>query len=62
AAGLPAGIRRIVAGGTAQRLINRGIDRLPAGPSATAREKARSSDPARHRPSDGPGSYQEKPP
>jgi short subunit dehydrogenase-like uncharacterized protein len=43
AAGLPAGIRRIVAGGTAQRLINRGIDRLPAGPSATAREKARST-------------------
>ena len=37
AAGLPAGIRRIIAGGTAQRLINRGIDRLPEGPSAAAR-------------------------
>ncbi|MEE7442161.1 saccharopine dehydrogenase family protein [Methylobacterium oryzae] len=43
AAGLPAGIRRIIAGGTAQRLINRGIDRLPEGPSAAAREKARST-------------------
>jgi short subunit dehydrogenase-like uncharacterized protein len=42
-AGLPAGIRRIIAGETAQRLINRGIDRLPAGPSAAAREKARST-------------------
>jgi len=43
AAGLPAGIRRIIAGGTAQRLINRGIDRLPAGPSEAARKTARST-------------------
>ncbi|MGH1574474.1 saccharopine dehydrogenase family protein [Methylobacterium sp. P31] len=43
AAGLPAGIRRIIAGSTAQRLINRGIDRLPAGPSASARASARST-------------------
>ncbi|WP_342104741.1 saccharopine dehydrogenase family protein [Methylobacterium sp. SI9] len=43
AAGLPAGIRRIIAGGTAQRLINRGIDRLPEGPSAAARKTARST-------------------
>ncbi|MDP4002354.1 trans-acting enoyl reductase family protein [Methylobacterium sp. NEAU K] len=42
-AGLPAGIRRIIAGGTAQRLINRGIDRLPPGPSAAARATARST-------------------
>ena len=43
AAGLPAGIRRLIAGGTAQRLINRGIDRLPEGPSASARAAARST-------------------
>ncbi|MCJ2117298.1 saccharopine dehydrogenase NADP-binding domain-containing protein [Methylobacterium sp. J-001] len=43
AAGLPAGLRRIIAGGTAQRLINRGIDRLPPGPSETARATARST-------------------
>ncbi|MCJ2070411.1 saccharopine dehydrogenase NADP-binding domain-containing protein [Methylobacterium sp. J-030] len=43
AAGLPAGLRKIIAGGTAQRLINRGIDRLPAGPSESARETARST-------------------
>jgi short subunit dehydrogenase-like uncharacterized protein len=43
AAGLPAGIRRIIAGHTAQRLINRGIDRLPEGPSASARAAARST-------------------
>jgi len=43
AAGLPAGIRRIIAGGTAQQLINRGIDRLPEGPSAVARKTARST-------------------
>ncbi|MCJ2133926.1 saccharopine dehydrogenase NADP-binding domain-containing protein [Methylobacterium sp. J-026] len=43
AAGLPAGIRRLIAGGTAQRLINRGIDRLPAGPSDSARASARST-------------------
>jgi short subunit dehydrogenase-like uncharacterized protein len=43
AAGLPAGIRRIIAGGAAQRLINRGIDRLPEGPSASARAAARST-------------------
>jgi short subunit dehydrogenase-like uncharacterized protein len=43
AAGLPAGLRRIIAGDTAQRLINRGIDRLPAGPSETARASARST-------------------
>lgn len=43
AAGLPAPLRRIIAGGTAQRLINRGIDRLPEGPSAAARATARST-------------------
>jgi short subunit dehydrogenase-like uncharacterized protein len=43
AAGLPPGIRKIIAGSTAQRLINRGIDRLPAGPSAAARASARSA-------------------
>ncbi|SDM84441.1 Uncharacterized conserved protein [Methylobacterium phyllostachyos] len=43
AAGLPAGIRRVIAGGIAQRLINRGIDRLPEGPSEVARETARST-------------------
>lgn len=43
AAGLPAGFRRIIAGGTVQRLINRGIDRLPEGPSAAARATARST-------------------
>jgi short subunit dehydrogenase-like uncharacterized protein len=43
AAGLPAGVRRIIAGGTAQRLINSGIDRLPAGPTAAARAAARST-------------------
>jgi short subunit dehydrogenase-like uncharacterized protein len=43
AAGLPAGLRRIIAGRTAQRLINRGIDRLPEGPSAAARASARST-------------------
>jgi short subunit dehydrogenase-like uncharacterized protein len=43
AAGLPAGLRTIIAGRTAQRLINRGIDRLPAGPSASARAAARST-------------------
>lgn len=43
AAGLPAGLRRIIAGRTAQRLINRGIDRLPEGPSASARAAARST-------------------
>ena len=43
AAGLPAGIRRIIARETVQRLINRGIDRLPAGPSETARKAARST-------------------
>ncbi|URD37035.1 saccharopine dehydrogenase NADP-binding domain-containing protein [Methylobacterium tardum] len=43
AAGLPAGLRKIIAGRTAQRLINRGIDRLPAGPSASARASARST-------------------
>jgi short subunit dehydrogenase-like uncharacterized protein len=43
AAGLPPGIRKIIAGSTAQRLINRGIDRLPAGPSAAARASARST-------------------
>ena len=43
AAGLPAGLRRIIAGSTVQRLINRGIDRLPEGPSASARAAARST-------------------
>ncbi|QGY03144.1 NAD(P)H-binding protein [Methylobacterium mesophilicum SR1.6/6] len=43
AAGLPAGLRRIIAAETAQRLINRGIDRLPEGPSAAARASARST-------------------
>ena len=43
AAGLPAGLRRIIAGRTAQRLINRGIDRLPEGPTASARAAARST-------------------
>jgi short subunit dehydrogenase-like uncharacterized protein len=43
AAGLPAGFRRIIAGSTMQRLINRGIDRLPEGPSAAARATARST-------------------
>ena len=43
AAGLPAGLRRLIAGDTVQRLINRGIDRLPAGPSAAARQRARST-------------------
>lgn len=42
AAGLPAGIRRILASDTAQRLIGRGIDRLPQGPSPDRRETARS--------------------
>jgi short subunit dehydrogenase-like uncharacterized protein len=43
AAGLPSGLRRIIAGPTAQRLINRGIDRLPPGPSERARTTARST-------------------
>ena len=43
AAGLPAGFRRIIASRTAQRLINRGIDRLPEGPTAAARAAARST-------------------
>ena len=43
AAGLPAGLRRLIAGGAAQRLINRGIDRLPPGPTAAARARARST-------------------
>ena len=42
AAGLPAGLRRILAGETAQRWIGRGIDRLPQGPSPEARAKGRS--------------------
>ncbi|MDP4021022.1 saccharopine dehydrogenase NADP-binding domain-containing protein [Methylobacterium sp. NEAU 140] len=41
AAGLPAGIRRVIAGGTAQRLIGRVIDRLPRGPTAPQRAAAR---------------------
>ncbi|MDH2310653.1 saccharopine dehydrogenase family protein [Methylobacterium brachiatum] len=43
AAGLPSGLRRLIASGTAQRLINRGIDRLPPGPSESARARARST-------------------
>ncbi len=42
AAGLPAGLRRLLAGRTAQRLIGRGIDRLPRGPSPAQRDVARS--------------------
>lgn len=42
AAGMPAGLRRMLAGRTAQRLIGRGIDRLPIGPSPDQRGKARS--------------------